>query len=222
MSIISEIKCAKCDRMYSGIRSRCPYCSTRRIARGKYSEDSDRAKGKMLIAVLVMAVFVVITGVLLFTTEVPEEEEQADISSEPSPEEPSDPLVTDDGIISLPGQPIEPPDTTEDPPVDETPPPNEVQSVTVTYGRNRLPGAASGNPELTLKMSEESIQLNVSVMPEGFEEAPVWESSNPEIFEVTPTSPEATVATIRAIGVGNATLTVSAGGVSQRVIIRIS
>ena len=70
MSIVSEIKCARCDRKYSGVRSRCPYCGARRIGRGKYSEDSDNSKGKMLISVLVLGVCVIAAGFLLFTTPV--------------------------------------------------------------------------------------------------------------------------------------------------------
>ena len=69
MAIVNEIKCSRCDRKYSGVRSRCPYCGARRIGRGKYSEDSDNARGKMLISVLIMGVFAVAAGVLLFTAD---------------------------------------------------------------------------------------------------------------------------------------------------------
>ena len=68
MSIIPEVKCARCDRSYSGVRSRCPYCGARRIGGGKYSEEGDNSKGKMIIGVLILAVLVVAAGVLLFTT----------------------------------------------------------------------------------------------------------------------------------------------------------
>ena len=66
MSIIAEVKCARCDRKYSGVRSRCPYCGARRIGRGKYSEEADDSRGKMLIGILIMAVLVVAAGVLLY------------------------------------------------------------------------------------------------------------------------------------------------------------
>ena len=104
MSVISEIKCNKCDRMYSGVRSKCPYCGTRRISKGKYAEDGDNSTGKILIAILIMTVFVVATGVLLFTTEVDDipDPSLSDNDFEDDPE-------LDPGYVSLPTfDPVEP------------------------------------------------------------------------------------------------------------------
>ena len=224
MALISEIKCAKCDRVYSGIRSRCPYCSTRRIARGKYSDSGDNSRGKMLVAVIVMFALVVATGVLLFTTEVPDDEyvpDDGQLQSPPASNGPSPGLPDiDDGTLTLPGTPVDPPVNTGDPITTPDPTPTGVQSVSVRYGRNALQVGADG-PEFTLRMSEGSIQLNVLVQPEGIDETPEWVSSDDSIFSVTPTSPEATEAIVRAIRNGNARLTVTVGEVSQVVIVRV-
>ena len=222
MGIISEIKCSKCDRMYSGLRSRCPYCGTRRIGRGKYSDETDNSKGKMLIAVLIMGVLVVATGVLLFTTEAPEPDDSM-LGDELEESLEESPLDDNEGIFALDGANlvVPPEDDIEPPEEEDTPLTVEVQSVTVRHGRNNLPGHPNA-PEFSLKLNETSITLNVSVEPVGVLEIPQWTTSNMNVFEVTPTTPEADEATVRAISKGTATLTVAVGEVSQDVIVRIT
>ena len=220
MGIISEIKCGKCDRMYSGIRSRCPYCGTRRIGQGKHSEETDNAKGKMLIAVLVMGVLVVATGVLLFTTEAPDvPDPEESIGQVEDQEEPSN---GDEDYFTIDGPT---PNLTIDDPIDPDEDSGatlsvEAQSITVRFGRNALIGSPD-KPEFTLRMSEATITLNIMVEPVGVVDVPQWSTSNMNIFEVTPTTPEANEATVRAIGRGTATLTVTVGNVSQEVTVII-
>ena len=226
MSIISEIKCGKCDRMYSGIRSRCPYCGTRRIGRGKHSDEADNSKGKMLIAVLIMGVLVVATGVLLFTTEVPDVDEPFMSSEEPG-DESEEPVNGDEGNYTLDGtNPVLVIDDGEDPsgPGEDdlgTPMSVEVQSVTVRYGRGALIGSPDA-PEFTLRMSEGNITLNVSIEPVGVQDIPQWASSSMSIFEVTPLAPDGIEANVRAIGRGTATLTITVGDYKQEVTVRIT
>ena len=95
-------------------------------------------------------------------------------------------------------------------------PPAEAQSITVRFGRNALIGSPDA-PEFTLRMSDATITLNIIVEPVGVEGIPQWSSSDASIFEVTPTAPEAYEATVRAIGRGRATLTITVGNVSQEV-----
>jgi len=118
VAIVNEIKCARCDRKYSGVRSRCPYCGARRIGRGKYTEDSDNAKGKMMISVLILAVFTVAAGILLFTTPVdadandpgdnltltnPDDdiEQQHSLQPTPTPQPPPTPEIVEPDLIDI-------------------------------------------------------------------------------------------------------------------------
>ena len=208
MSIVSEIKCNKCDRMYSGTRARCPYCSARRMGGGKHSDEADNARGKLLIAMLIMSVLIVATGVLVFTDEAPSDEVipiAIDV-----PEEPEEQVVE----ISLP--PSEPVVPLIDPePEDDNGPgmPFEIRSLTITYD-------GSERTEFTAKV-DEIVPLRVRIEPVGVEGTPIWTSSDRSVFEVIPTNTEQTAVNVRGIGSGTATLTVSVGDVSQECVVRV-
>lgn len=68
MGIISDVKCGKCDRRYSGLRGRCPYCGARRGKRGKHSNDVDNSSGKLIIGLLLALVLVVAVVILIITS----------------------------------------------------------------------------------------------------------------------------------------------------------
>jgi len=202
MAIINEIKCARCDRKYSGVRSRCPYCGARRIGRGKYSENSDNARGKMLISVLIMAVFVVGAGVLLFTS--PGEADAGDIPDEDlavtNPEDDVDQVQT---LTPSPTPELVEPEEPEEEEV-------IISSVVIRF---------SGNPreEFTAKIGE-MVPLRVTWEPPGSEPDIEWMTSDPNIFDVIPVTVNEGErfrrgAEVTGIGEGWATLTVSVGGV---------
>ena len=218
MSIISEVKCARCDRKYSGVRSRCPYCGARRIGSGKYSEEGDNAKGKMIIGILILGVLVVAAGVLLFTTPIPED----DVMTSPFLQETESPYSPEDDTIRAPGTgPSVPPSPEPTETETESPSPSptvEVQSVVITY---------TGLP-ITDFMENigDTIPLRVRVEPPGveFDEEIVWTSSDTSVFEVVKDNPEGTAATVHIIGSGTstfATLTVSIGGVEAECTVRV-
>ena len=217
MSVISEIKCTKCDRMYSGLRSKCPYCGTRRISRGKYADDGENSSGKILIAVLIMTVFVVATGVLLFTTEP----EEIIIPEETLAEEEEDDGFGD-GYVSLPSifEPVEPPveeDEEEEEVVDI---PLEARTISVRYRGNPLIQGSEG-PEFSFRVGE-SLTLTARVEPLGVEDEIIWSSSDEGIFAVTPTNPDNTEASVRAVGRGTGRLTVTVGNLTETVIVRVN
>jgi len=210
MSIVSEIKCARCDRKYSGVRSRCPYCGARRIGRGKYSEDSDNSRGKMLISVLLLGVLVIAAGFLLLTTPPPEPEVQGPVVSNTItvPDESDNVTVTNSNT---------PPPSTPPPVVEETPPPPtppQVRSVIITY-------AGRENKDFTAAVAEK-VPLVAKVEPPGLDEEIIWTSSNRNVFEVVETSLDGTTATVTGVGKGTATLTVTVGGVEATCVVRVN
>jgi len=148
MAIVNEIKCARCDRKYSGVRSRCPYCGARRIGRGKYSDDSDNAKGKMLISVLIMAVFTVGAAILLFSTP----------TADAGPVEPPSIGSPEDDIHSLPPAPDPTPTPTVEPPPVLV---EEISSIRVTWGNNQLLGGTENQFSLTRQYPDLGIQARV-------------------------------------------------------------
>lgn len=222
MAIVNEIKCARCDRKYSGVRSRCPYCGARRIGRGKYSENTaDNAKGKMLISVLIMAAFTVAAGVLLFTT--PGIAEEPD---DPPDEEPTTNNGNiEDNIVTQPGLHPEPPVVEDTPEPEPTPPPMVVTSLSVV--------TSDGNPlpfrdEFTFHVGD-TLGLQVRTEPPGAEREfeILWTTSNPEVFDVVVIPlgdglPHGYGATVTGTGTGNATLTIAVGDVETTVTVRVT
>jgi len=213
MSLVSEIKCARCDRKYSGVRSRCPYCGARRIGRGKYTEDADNTKGKMLISILIMGCLVVAAGVLLFTTDM----DAAEAAPPPTILESDSTLPDPEDITTRPGtheMTTRPePEPEPEPEPDPTP---EVRSIDVRSQHGRLPADASINVG-------ETLNLTVRIEPVGVEAEVTWESSNVASFEVVPTNPEGTEARLTGVARSGAEnrLIVTVGGVESRHIIRV-
>ena len=211
MAIMSEIKCARCDRKYSGVRSRCPYCGARRIGRGKYSDSGDNIKGKMLICVLILAVITVAVGALLLTTPMPAGDI---ISPGPSTETPTSGVPSEIDNTSIPG-PGTPPPATPPTPIPTPEPVVEIESLTITYdGRRR--------EDITLRGINATVPLGVRIEPMGveFDDDIEWISSNTNVFDVVPTS-GGTRVTVRGTGVGQGILTVKVGEVEAECIIRV-
>ena len=219
MSVIAEVKCARCDRKYSGLRSKCPYCGARRIGRGKYAEEADNSKGKMLVGVLIMAVLVVAAGVLLFTT--PKDDPLPDIPRPGNSSESSPPPTSTDpsgGIFSMPGASIEPSKAPDDEDVDETPSPSpssEVTLVQITYSNRSTSDFTAGIGERV------PLRARIEPATASIDEDIEWTSSDTSVFNVVKTNTEGTNATVTGIGVGTATLTVTVGGQEATCIVRV-
>ena len=171
MAIVNEIKCARCDRKYSGVRSRCPYCGARRIGRGKYSEESDNAKGKMIISVLILAVFAVAAGILLFSTPVDAPVIPVETPGMNNPE---------NDINSLPSLPTPTPSPSpEPPPVIQL----DIASLHITFG-----GRPWNNESFSLSASDSRADFNFTIEPPGFDRADDFNidfiSTNEDVIEV--------------------------------------
>jgi uncharacterized protein YjdB/DNA-directed RNA polymerase subunit RPC12/RpoP len=210
MAIIPEVKCKRCDRRFSGVRNRCPYCGTRRGARGKHADNDDSFKGKATIGILVLSALVIAVAALLITSLA---------SDDTGPSGTQDPtgvptitptLPNGDDVDIVTGTPLYPtvtPTITETiPPI--TPPP--VESVKITY----MGGSLREN-EFTVKVGEK-VPLKVKTEPSETTYEPVWESSDENVCVVLQDG------TVTGTGGGNATVTVTVGEVSAQCTVRCS
>ncbi len=68
MGLIPQTKCGRCDRYYSSLRSRCPYCGAHRHKKGKRTTDSDNATWKIIIGILLIVVLIAAVVVILVTS----------------------------------------------------------------------------------------------------------------------------------------------------------
>ena len=220
MSIISEVKCARCDRKYSGVRSRCPYCGARRIGSGKYSEEGDNSRGKMIIGVLILGVLVVAAAVLLFT-QSREDDSNGPVTAIEETESPSGMPDEEDNLsLTNTGPPVLPsPDPIETETETPPPPPPKVESVVILYAKYPIP-----DNEFSTDVGDKT-PLTVRIEPAGveFDDEIIWESSDKTVFDVVK-DVEGTSATVTSIGSGSArmaTLTVTVGDIKAECIVRI-
>lgn len=203
MAIISDIKCGRCDRRYSGFRSRCPYCGARRNKRGKHADESDNAKAKLIIGVLLLVVLISATMVLLFTG-FPGQDGDGIASTTNT-----DSSLSDDANID---QVQNSDDGTQSP----SPSPSPSPSAVITVESVVIVWAVDGQPKIDITLEEigETEQFDFETNPEMSEEQATWESSNEDIFMVVDGK-------VTAIGKGSATLRCIVEGVTGTCIIRV-
>jgi len=159
----------------------------------------------MLISVLIMAVFTVAAGVLLFTTPADAEGGNNNTGDLLPPPE--------DGIISEPG--VYPEETpTPSPPAPTTPDlPMEVTLIEILFdGRKK---------EDVTEPAGTSLDFNARIEPPGIDVEITWESTNPEVFDVVPYI-GGMGAKVTFIARGEASLILRAGDKEAVCIIRVS
>jgi len=169
------------------------------MGQGKYSESSENMKGKMLISVLILSVFVVGAGILLFSS-------PAEADNQYPEDDPSISGMEDDVQTFLPITPIDPTPTPE--PTPPPPPPQQITGVAITYAGVR-------NEDFTVPRGQ-SVGIRLLVEPPDIDLSNYrieWESSNPEVVGVVPTIvPEGATwrgADVTGITAGNVNLTVT-------------
>lgn len=64
MGLFGEVKCGRCDRRYSAIRNRCPYCGARKRRSGKSTGDGDN-RWQVVFGVILLVVIVIAVAVLI-------------------------------------------------------------------------------------------------------------------------------------------------------------
>ncbi|MCL2409766.1 MAG: hypothetical protein FWC96_09210 [Oscillospiraceae bacterium] len=214
MSVVSEIKCARCDRKYSGLRGRCPYCGARRTGRGKYSdEEAENFKGKTLVAILIMVALVAATVVLVVSAPGQENDITAD--------DPGINMTDDRDTVGIDSQTEPPPVETEPP--EETEPPAQAVIFAVTplfFGRP----AAFAN-DVQFRIGESNV-VELRILSQGMEDEDfdiTWESDNPDVFDIVPTTDSSgRFATLTPTGVGNTNLRITVNDFPEIVyVVRI-
>ncbi|MDR0445939.1 MAG: hypothetical protein LBH17_02735 [Oscillospiraceae bacterium] len=212
MGLISEVKCGKCDKRYSAIRARCPYCGARRGGKGKFAADSDNRQVQIIVAIIIILALIAAVTVLLITST------NTDADEDPA-------TFTPTGTPWIPGEndnvSIDDPDYTPTPdtptPPQDTPPP-ALESIAITY-------SGIVKTDITEPLGT-TLRLRVKMVPEGLDLVPEWSSSNPEKFDVVPTDTTGLEAKVTFIARGDEnhpfeTLTVTVGDQTATCIIRV-
>ena len=237
MGLIPQTKCSRCDRSYSGLRSRCPYCGARRSSKGKRATDTDNATWKLIIGIVLIVVLIAAVIVILVTSLSGDANTPADNDNKgqgfshgdgANNMEGKDPTGENNGEGNGEGEDGSDPgnsgenngddddNNTQDPPEDNTPttPVSPLaQSITV---KTQYGGAATDH---TLKVAEEC-RFDATILPTDCTSVPVWTSSDERVASVVPKDATGMSATVTAISRGSATITVTVDGLSTSFVIR--
>lgn len=212
MSLVPEVKCPRCDRKFSGLRGRCPYCGTRRRSKGKRVSASDNSFWKLLISAVLLLVLIIAVVVLIVSALGDNNAEQEDDTK--------DKYTADDGVQSVIGdeEDEEEPDTPDDPVTQEPEP------VVPTVDAVRLEPSWGGeltkyngdgyHYDVTMKAGDK-LTLVCKILPEDCEETPIWETDNDSVIIVMQSGE------ITAVGKGSATLSVTVGNITIKALVRV-
>jgi len=196
MGLFGEVKCGRCDRRYSAVRRRCPYCGARRRT-GKYDRGSGRGQ---MIAGLVILGAIIITVVVLIAVSLR--------SREPAPS-PSPTLPSSSGPVTVTPSPTATPKptTTPAPTPATTPTPTVAPTVTsVTLDRD----------DFTLFKIGEQWTLTATVVPANTGAKVKWTSLDPKVATVDENG------VVTAVGGGTTTVVAEVGGKKAECIVRVT
>jgi DNA-directed RNA polymerase subunit RPC12/RpoP len=215
---MSEIKCGRCDRRYSSLKSRCPYCGARRNKHGKHSNDENNSTAKLLIGIVILILLIVAVIVLIFSSikadsATNKKTDDNDVTASDGVNQDgvnggedidtvdgTDPTgVTGDGSDAT-----DEPDTTPEP---DTTTQVQVTSVSITY-------LGSEKEDVTMSVGDK-VDFDDSITPDDADVTVEWSSSDEDVFVVLQTGE------VTAVGSGTATLTLTAGDKTAECLIRV-
>ena len=221
MGILSEVKCGRCDRRYSGLRSKCPYCGTRRgNKRAKRSTDESGSTWKLVIGLLLLLILIVAV-VTLVVSSLSEGKGEA----EEKKEEVTDPVDVnniDDGVTEMSNEPEQSSEQesekSEEEPLVPEPTSIVLESLIMTYSGEEI--AYTGyDTDYEISMDKgDTLRLGYEATPADLELQPgdvVWASSDINSVVILQTG-EVTV-----VGDSSATVSVTIGNLTKTCYIRV-
>ena len=215
MSLKNGVKCGRCDRRYSVLRSKCPYCGARRSKAGKRVGNANNSTWKLVVGLLILLVLIVAVVVLLVTTlSAAKEDTPPVIDNGPQ-------LPIGDGVENIddpddppaPVEPITPEDTTPDEG-------NQVgQAITSVImkcfgselSKSKDPGA---NYDISMGVGD-VLNISYETTP-ALEDLDVkWESADQSVVMVLQSGQ------VTAVGRGTTKVTLTVNGAMATCIIRV-
>ena len=206
MALFKEVKCGRCDRRYSALRSRCPHCGARKNRDGKASTVEGGPRWQVIVGAVVLLA-IIAAAIILITTSLKNKDPEPSGTSRPAPATPSSNVSVIDGTnptpSSLPGEADATPTPTAPPTPTPTPEPT-VNSITLSRS------------DFTLSHIGEQYTIQATISPAGTKVNIVWISENPDVATVDENG------TVTAVDRGKTIVSATAGGVIQECIVRVN
>lgn len=235
MAFIPQVKCTRCDRKYSSLRARCPYCGARRRKQGSRTVSGDNSLWKLIVGVLLLVVLIAAVIVLIATSvsenknpDETDDKQNSEVSSNEGvsslegsePEaEPGSESGTPTGEEETNGTGTEGEPGTGDEPDDETTPTAAVTNVTITYSNGKhlsstLYNSTLGMYDVTLKVTE-AFTFGVEIEPSSSTATPTWSADDESILAVLQTGK------VTPLKTGSTILRVTVDGVTDEIYVRV-
>ena len=206
MALFKEVKCGRCDRRYSALRSRCPHCGARKNRDGKASQVEGGTRWQVIVGAVVLLA-IIAAAIILITTSLKNREPEPGSSVKPASPSPSGSVHVIDGTdptpSALPGDADSTPSPTPPPTPSPTPEPL-VNSITLSRS------------DFTLSHVGEQYTIKATISPAGTNATIVWISENPDVATVDENG------TVTAVDRGKTVVSATAGGVIQECIVRVN
>lgn len=196
MGLFKEVKCGRCDRRYSSIRGRCPYCGARKNRGGKRAADHGNRQlhfigGTLFLIVVVVAVIILVSKSLKDNNELA-----------PTP---TINLDVTDGVDEVTATPR--PETPDVETPEPTPTPTPTPAVTaITLNRT----------DFTLSFIGEQWTMKATLSPADSTAEIKWSSEDESVAIIDRNG------VVTAIDRGWTYIVCEAGGVVEKCIVRVN
>jgi hypothetical protein len=197
MGLFQEVKCGRCDKRYSSIRSRCPYCGARKNRDGKKPTNNGNSNWKLILGIVVLLA-IIIAVIVLISNSLKNQEPYTSATLPPE-------QTNNEGVDSV--EPSSSPTPTPTPTPEPTPTPTP-EPVVNSIVLNRT--------DFTLSKINETFNLEATLSPAGTQAVITWVSEDPSVATVSPTG------LVTAVNKGHTNIIAAAGGVTAECIVRVS
>lgn len=203
MDLFHQVKCQRCDAVYSSKHRRCPKCGAKR---GDSKAAPVQSSGAELVAGVIVLLVIVVATVILLTSSLknaqPGKTEKPVKSAAPSSDISS--VTASPSPSEMPTASVSP---LVEPSIQPTVPPSIAPSIT-DIGLNRK--------DFTLSKIGETFQMTATLYPVGSDATIIWISEDESVATVSENG------LVTAVDRGNTIVSATAGGFTKECIVRVS
>ena len=224
MGLRNGVKCGRCDRPYSVLRSRCPYCGASRGKGSKRVSNSDNSVWTLIVGLLILLVLVAAVIVLLVTTLSADKGEKSKDKDKTKVEEkyeegdgvtditdPNEPDSTD------PADPVDDPVENEPTPVPEDPIDQVVTTLKMKAFGGELSKCSEPDADYDISMKvRDKLDITYEAVPAPENPDIKWTSDNEDVVMVLQSGQ------VTAVGTGTTNVTLTVNGTSKVCKIRVN
>ena len=214
MGLIPKVKCSRCDKSYSGLKNKCPYCGASRGRSGKRVADTGDSSARLMIKMLLLLALVV-TVISMLVIDFDDEPTSGTTLGTPPPitNQGGNENENEGGEVGPDGTIISTPVPTATPA--PTPTPIEATSLSI-----RWQFWAEGIRDMTIPVGT-VIEIWAQLFPTDATGEPIWNTSASTIANFTVNHEDRRRIELEARSVGDTTISVTVDGLEAEIIVRV-